>query len=186
LKEKLMEQVRRSGQLENTPPPRPQSPWQQLLSVFREHKLVAASQLALLVLALVFLTSTISLWNDTSEMQSAQQQGRMSAVRLNSTGVIPEADGYLTISGDRLSGGITLDQVPDLGESRQYQLWLVKSGVRTSAALLSVDEKGYGGGRVHAPEPLSYYSSIEVTIEPAGGSPQPTSDIILTAEIPQE
>jgi anti-sigma-K factor RskA len=181
-----MEQVRRSGQLENTPPSRPQSVWQQLLVLFREHKLVAASQLALLVLALVFLTTTIMLWNDASELQTAQQQGRMSAVRLNSTGVIPAAEGYLTLSGDRLSGGITLDQVPELGESRQYQLWLVKGGVRTSAALLSVDERGYGGGRVHAPEPLSHYSTAEVTIEPAGGSPQPTSDVIMTAELPQE
>jgi hypothetical protein len=181
-----MAEVSRSGQLENTPLSQPQSVFQRLLAIFSEHKLVAASQLALLVLALVFLTTTAMLWNDVSELRTAQQPGRMSAVRLNSTGVIPTAEGYLTISGDRLSGAITLDQVPELGESQQYQLWLVKGGVRTGVALLTVDEKGYGGGRVYAPEPLSHYSSAEVTIEPAGGSSQPTSDVILTAELPQE
>ena len=79
----------------------------------------------------------------------------------------------------RVAEAVILDQLPQLEEERQYQLWLARDGERTSGAVLSVDELGYGGGRVRAPEALFNYAWAEVTIEAAGGSPQPTSDVIL-------
>ena len=76
------------------------------------------------------------------------------------------------------------ERSPQLGEEQQYQLWLVKDdGERTGAALLSVDERGYGGGRVNPPESLFNYSAAEVTIEPGGGSTRPTTDVLLRATL---
>lgn len=157
--------------------------WQQMIATYKQHRAIAFSQLALLALVLILFTSTILLWQQANKLSSATQRGRLQAIHLNSTGVIPDADGYLTVSGDGLSGAIILDQVPQLAEDQQYQLWLVKDGMRVSAALLSVDELGYGGGRVNAPESLFNYSSAEVTIEPVDGSSQPTTDVLLTAEL---
>jgi type II secretory ATPase GspE/PulE/Tfp pilus assembly ATPase PilB-like protein len=37
---------------------------------------------------------------------------------------------------------------------------------------------------IHAPEPLSSYDSIGVSVEPYGGSPAPTGDRVLSAVIP--
>lgn len=157
--------------------------WQQLIAYYRQHKAIAFSQLALLALLLLLLASTVALWQQVNEMNSAAPPGRLQAIRLNGTGVIPGAEGYLTVSGDGLSGAIVLDEVPQLAEEQQYQLWLVKDGARVSGALLSVDELGYGGGRVNPPESLFNYSAAEVTIEPADGSPQPTTDVLLRATL---
>jgi len=152
--------------------------WQQLTAVFRQHKAIAFSQLALLSLVAVLLVSNILLWQQVNELESGPQPGQMQPIHLNNTGLIPNADGYLIISADGLNGAIVLDQLPQL-EAQEYQLWLVKDGQRTSGALLSVDELGYGGSGVDAPEQLFNYTWAEVTIETAGGSPQPTGDVIL-------
>ena len=157
--------------------------WQQIMNVFRQNKAIAYSQLALFVAVLILLASTLILWQQRNELRSESEPGRLQAIRLTSTGIIPEAEGYMTVSGDGLSGAIILDQVPELGEDQQYQLWLVKDGERTSAALLSVDELGYGGGRVRAPESLFNYVRAEVTIETAEGSSEPTTDVILSAPL---
>jgi anti-sigma-K factor RskA len=180
-KQRLMARINKP-QAETKPLPEP-SYWQRMVAVFQQNKEIAFSQLALLALVLILTASTILLWQEVAELSSGSEPGRLQAIRLNSTGVIPGADGYLTVSGDGLSGAIVLDQVPQLGEDQQYQLWLVKDGERTSAALLSVDELGYGGGRVRAPESLFNYSAAEVTIETVEGSPQPTTDVILSAPL---
>ena len=177
LKQQLMSRIQ---PLETTPdPPLEISRWHQMMAVFRQHKAIALSQLALLALVAILLVSNSLLWQQVNELESAPEPGRMQAIQLNSTGIIPKADGFLTISADGLSGAIILDQVPQLKEEQQYQLWLVKDGERTSAALVSVDELGYGGNRVRAPESLFNYAWAEVTIEKVEGSSQPTSDVIL-------
>jgi anti-sigma-K factor RskA len=157
--------------------------WQQLVAMFQQNKAFAYSQLALLSLVLILLASTILLWRQVSELSSGPEPGHLSAIHLSGTGIIPDAEGYLTISGDGLSGAIVLDKVPQLEEDERYQLWLVQDGERTSAALIEVDELQYGGGRVRAPEPLFNYDLAEVTIETAEGSPQPTTDVILSGSL---
>lgn len=181
IRQQLMARVG-APQIEAEPLPQP-SYWQQLWTVFQQHKPIAFSQLGLVALVLVLLAASLLLWRQVNELNSGPQPGRLLAVRLTSTGVIPGAEGYLTISGDGLSGAIVLDRVPQLSEDQSYQLWLVKDGVRTSAALLEVDELGYGGGRVRVPESLFNYSLAEVTIETAEGSDQPTTDVILEAPL---
>ena len=154
--------------------------WQEVTAVFRQHKAIAFSQLALISLVVVLLVSNILLWQQVTELESRPEPGQMQAIQLNNTGRIPDADGYLIISADGLSGAVVLDQFPQLN-NQECQLWLVKDGERTSGALLSIDELGYGGGRVNAPEQLFNYTWAEVTIEATGGSTQPTGDVILSA-----
>jgi hypothetical protein len=60
-----------------------------------------------------------------------------------------------------------------------YQLWLVKDGHRTSGGTFTTDETGNGTLVITAPEPLSGYQTVGVTIEPAGGSPGPTGARVL-------
>ncbi len=157
--------------------------WQGMLTLFQQNRAVAYSQVALFALVLILLASTLLLWRQVTELNRVSEPGRLQAIHLSSTGIIPEAEGYITVSGDGLSGAIVLDRVPQLEENQRYQLWLVKDGERTSAALLSVDELGYGGGRVRAPESLFNYSMAEVTIETEEGSPQPTTDVLLSAPL---
>lgn len=65
--------------------------------------------------------------------------------------------------------------VPELGEESTYQLWLIDEGGPSSAGVLTVED-----GRLEARlDALPPGGALAMTVEPAGGSPQPTSDPIL-------
>lgn len=65
--------------------------------------------------------------------------------------------------------------VPELGEDSTYQLWVIDEGGPSSAGVLGVVD-----GRLEARlEALPPGGALAMTVEPAGGSPQPTSDPIL-------
>ncbi len=157
--------------------------WGQITAVFRQHRALAFTQAALIVLVLVLLAGTLLLWQQVNDLQSGPQPGTLQAIPLQSTGIIPDAQGYLTVSWDGLSGAIVLDRVPQLAEDQVYQLWLVRDGQRFAAAQLVADELGYGGARVNPPQPLYDFSSAEVTVEPAEGSDAPTSAVILRGDL---
>jgi hypothetical protein len=88
------------------------------------------------------------------------------------------------------SGAVVIDDgdtsvqfsgLPALDATQVYQLWVIEDGPPQSAGLLALDASGNArqdlGGRVSASAVLA------ITVEPAGGSPQPTSDPILVAEL---
>jgi anti-sigma-K factor RskA len=103
----------------------------------------------------------------------------MMAVPLTATDDSSSATGFVIISADGDNGALVVDGLPPLGESQQYQLWLIRDGQRTSGAVFSTDEHSYGGTRIRAPRSLLDYSAVGITIEPAGGSPQPTGMQVL-------
>ncbi|MET4226446.1 anti-sigma factor [Oerskovia enterophila] len=84
-------------------------------------------------------------------------------------------DASALVSGDRVLFSVT--DLPQAGAAEDYQLWLVEgegmvsAGVfdaRDGSAALLVDAAGSAG--------------VAVTLEPAGGSPQPTSDPLVILE----
>jgi anti-sigma-K factor RskA len=91
----------------------------------------------------------------------------------------PEAAGIIYISGDGKNGTLVVNEMPLLASDEEYQLWLIRDGQRTSGAVFSVNEEGYRGVEVNSPLPLSEYEAFGITIEPAGGSPQPTGERVL-------
>jgi anti-sigma-K factor RskA len=103
----------------------------------------------------------------------------MRAVPLSATTEGSTATGFVLISADGEDGALIVDGLPPLEEGKQYQLWLIRNGERTSGAVFSTDESNYGGTRIRAPLSLLEYSAVGVTIEPEGGSPQPTGTRVL-------
>ena len=68
----------------------------------------------------------------------------------------------------------------DLGEAprgRDYQLWLIKDGVPTSAATFDVAESVVV---IESDTELESFEGAAITVEPDGGSPQPTTDPVLS------
>jgi anti-sigma-K factor RskA len=100
-------------------------------------------------------------------------------VALAGTAIQSDASGLMVISQDGGDGTLTVDGLKLLPVEKQYQLWLVKDGKRTSGGVFSVDEKGYAAIVVHAPLPLKSYTTFGITIEPAGGSPGPTGEKVM-------
>jgi len=178
LRDRLMQRV---GSTRSKVPERASRPvsapsfWQRLLPVWG---------VASLLLIVGLAASTFVLWQRVDNLKVATAPGGMRAVPLSATDAAPRATGFVLVSTDGEDGALIVDGLPPLGESEQYQLWLIRDGKRTSGAVFSTDEKHYGGTRIRAPRSLLEYSAVGITVEPAGGSPQPTGQQVLAGLLP--
>lgn len=170
LKDRLMRRVREARPKEQGSPRIPAPPlWQRLLPAWG---------LASLFLILALGASTFVLWQRFDQLEFTTSRG-MRAVPLNPADAASRATGFVLISADGDNGALVVDGLPSLGDSQQYQLWLIRDGQRTSGAVFSTDEKQYGGTRIRAPRSLLDYSAVEITVEPSGGSLAPTGSHVL-------
>jgi anti-sigma-K factor RskA len=171
LKGRLLERLQQSTFTSSSVPPL-RRPWLQRLS--------PAWGLFGLIIILAFFAGGLLLWRQFNPPERAVGPGGMQAISISGVGKSSDATGFVIISGDGQSGAMVVDRLPQLNEAQQYQVWLVREGERSSGAVFSVDEVGYGGVRLRAPRPLLEYSAVEVTIEVAGGSSKPTGDLVLS------
>lgn len=156
--------------------PQPFPSWWQAFSGWAR-QLTPAWSLASLVLVLALAASNLLLWRQVDRM--SRQQPALRVVNLAGTGPAPAASAVLVISLDGQHGTLVADDLPNLPDEQQFQLWLIdKDGQRTSGGVFSVRD-GYGSVWVGSPEPLASYPAFGVTIEPAGGSPAPTGEKVL-------
>jgi anti-sigma-K factor RskA len=178
LKDRLMQRV------ESAPSKGPERVSQPVSAPPFLERLLPAWGLTSLLLIVGLAASTFILWQRIDNLEVATAPGGMRAVPLSATDAAPQATGFVLISTDGDDGALVVDGLPPLGESQQYQLWLIRDGQRTSGAVFSTDEKQYGGTRIRAPRPLTDYSAVGITIEPTGGSPQPTGQQVLAGLLP--
>ena len=142
-------------------------------------RLLPACGWAGLVLILALAAFNLLLWQRVNNMDYFTTAGGSRAVPLNPADTASNATGYVLVSVDGEDGALIVDGLPPLAESQQYQLWLVREGEEVSGAVFSTDEHSYGGTRIRAPRSLLDYSAAVITIEPEGGSPQPTGLQVL-------
>ena len=176
LKRRLMAHVR-PARPQAISQPRP-AWWQQLAHSLRalQHPAWGVASLALI---LALAVSNVLLWQQVNRPGGMSTGQGMRSLALAGTAAAPAASGIVVISTDGEYGTLVVDGLPALDKTRQYQLWLIRDGKRTSGAVFSVGQGGYGSVPILAPEPLIRYSSFGVTIEPSGGSPGPTGDKVL-------
>lgn len=176
LKERLLQRARAARPGESTVSQQAARPfWERLLPAWG---------LASLVLIVGLAGLNFLLWQRLDRLEFSTAPGGMRAVPLTATDAAPAATGFVLISADGADGALVVDGLSPLGDDQQYQLWLIRDGTRTSGAVFSTDEKSYGGTRIRAPLSLLEYSSVGITIEPAGGSPQPTGTRVLAGPLP--
>jgi anti-sigma-K factor RskA len=130
------------------------------------------------VLILVFGVSNVVLWDRVNQL-SANVPGSMKVVNLVGTDFTPDASGMIVISGDGEYGTLVVENLPELGEGYQYQLWLIDGDQRTSGGVFTIVEDGYSSMYIYSHRPLSDFSEFGITVEPYGGSPGPTGDKVL-------
>ena len=134
---------------------------------------------SLLVIAALAI-SNLMLWQRLNTLEVLTGPLGMRAIALQNTDAAPKASGFVVISADGQDGVLVVDELPLLDAQYEYQVWLVRNGSNTSGAVFSVDERGYRGMRLEAPQTLLVYSSVRVTIEPTGGSTEPTGEQVLS------
>jgi anti-sigma-K factor RskA len=136
-----------------------------------------ASLLVIITLAL----SNVLLWQRLTRLEARPRPEAMRAIDLRNTGLAPEASGYVLIGANGQNGSVVVDRLPQLPDDQAYQVWLMRAGQSISGALFVVDETGYRGARLVAPDSLLTYQLIQITIEPAEGSLSPTGQPVLDA-----
>jgi anti-sigma-K factor RskA len=135
---------------------------------------------AAVAIILVLAISNVLLWQ---QVNRSQPPPPLRVIGLQGGDAAPQATGMIVVSVDGEHGTLVVDHLPQLREDQEYQLWLIQDGERTSGALFSVGEDGYGSVWVGSPEPLIEYSRFGVTIEPKGGSPGPTGANVLRSDL---
>ena len=83
------------------------------------------------------------------------------------------------------SAMVMAEEFPPLQPGAVYQVWLLHGDDRMSAGLFSVDESGSAMMMVESPMPLDTLDGVGITMEPAGGSPTPTGDLLVRGIMPQ-
>jgi anti-sigma-K factor RskA len=152
-----------------------------------------AMGLAMLVLLGLNLVSFIQLRNLQSQQANLQHQlqsdqNTMNLLAYPGTQSFSfqngEITGALVINKDENKAILICWGLTPLPAGQTYQAWLVQpDGVRVSAAVFqSRQAQAYTSWKISAPQSLNMFSSLGVTVEPAGGSPQPTGQRVLKVD----
>ena len=90
----------------------------------------------------------------------------------------PQGQGRLYVDPAAGRGVLVAGNLRPLPEDRVYQLWTIADGVPRSAGIF---RPGPGGAALHLVEdvPAEAPDAWAVTVEPAGGVPQPTGEMVL-------
>jgi anti-sigma-K factor RskA len=147
--------------------------------VFGWPRLVAIGVLAGLALTLILGLSNFYLWRQMRTTGPVSGLESVHLVRLRPTDAAPGASGTLLMSKDGAWSMLVVQGLPALDAERQYQLWLIADGRRTSGGLFSVSDQGDAQMTVSSSRPVVSYDSFGITIEPRGGSPGPTGAKVL-------
>jgi anti-sigma-K factor RskA len=105
------------------------------------------------------------------------QQSRM--VALAGTGAAQRAEAEVILLKDH-KAVLMAEDMPRVPENKTYQIWVIEGDVPQPSGLFEAD-----GDTVAAvvEKPLDEDDVIAITIEPNGGSQQPTTDPMLTAKL---
>jgi anti-sigma-K factor RskA len=108
---------------------------------------------------------------------------RVTVRGLSGTDEAPRAQARLLVAPERGTAVLYADGLAALPPDRAYQLWLLRSGQPHDAGVFTVDAAGRGWFIVRARQRLEQYEVAAITQEPAGGSPGPTTPILVMGQL---
>lgn len=142
-------------------------------------------------IALVF-TSVFLAWQNnrlSGQLNTAQSQldGLLSPYTrvISMKGVeIPQANAKVLWDTRTQTWKVLVHDLPAPPSNQDYQLWYVTKDAKINAAVFHTNEKGdFELNLSLPPEALNGLAATAVTLEPKGGSPQPTGKFYLMAAI---
>jgi anti-sigma-K factor RskA len=127
----------------------------------------------------------VSLLRDQRDALASLGTGRAQRLQLASTDA--GAPGMLATVLYNPSSSTALlytAELPPLAPDQTYQVWLIPSGANpVSAGVFQVDANGVGVLIIQADAPMDDYGTVAISTEPAGGSPQPTTNPVAAAQL---
>jgi anti-sigma-K factor RskA len=123
--------------------------------------------------------------------QLAEQQSLVAVLYEPDTRIVPLAassdpgatQAYLLFDPERQRALIKSTALASLPQDQTYQLWLIDGSQPESVGLLNTGADGQGTAEIAAQRPLSQYQAFGITVEPAGGSAQPTTKPIVLVNL---
>lgn len=106
-------------------------------------------------------------------------------VSLPGTAETPNASGRLVLNPNQGEALLLVSGLPPLPEGQVYQVLLIYDTGHNTADTFRVDTTGDSVLLVHSDEPLGNFTAVGISIEPEGGSPQRTGEIIILGELTQ-
>jgi anti-sigma-K factor RskA len=145
------------------------------------------AQLASLKSAVVAQGQTIQkLTQSLGEVQASLPQTTPEALEtfaLNGTDAQPGAHGQLIANPASDAAVLAVADLAQLEPGKTYQVWLIQGQSPVGVGLLGVDQHGQGVLLLKSAEPLSSYDAVAISVEPEGGSLQPTGDIVAVGNL---
>ena len=136
---------------------------------------IAASLVVMAAASILFWRQSTRLQNELDEMKSASSSP-LRLIKLDGQEAAPQSSGniYWDTEKNRWVVAVTLPPPPP---GKTYQLWFVTSDAKISAGLIRTDSEGKGAIIVEVPRQMNQLTSAAITLEPEGGSEQPTMPI---------
>lgn len=188
LQDRLMRRVKQLQRLDGDEP----VPWWQRLIPdlsMRTPQLAfgLAGVMAVLLLFMGFRTTALQQEVASLRGQLQSQQLVVDVLRSPDTRVValskqpgvPAGDAQLLLDPGRNRAFLVTSALPSLPQAQTYQLWLIGNNTPVSMGTFEVNQQGVASIVVQANQPLSQYQAVGVSVEPEGGSPQPTNVILL-------
>jgi len=110
-------------------------------------------------------------------MQASEGDGRM--VALEGSGAARQASAEVMILEDHRAV-LMAEDMPPVPDNRTFQIWVIEDEVPRPSGIFEVREDHVA---VVVENRVDGADAIAVTVEPEGGSPQPTSDPMLLAKL---
>jgi anti-sigma-K factor RskA len=176
LRQVLMQRVRSEAGIADTSHEsgRGRAGLQRLGEIFTLRRLATGAAAAVISGLLIF---NVLLQSELQELREYQ----LNSYALQGSGEAGEAEGRLVGMSDEDAMLIVAD-LPELPEDQTYEIWAIKDGDPVSCGIFK-PENGSSMSVAQLEESLEGAELVAITVEPAGGSPQPTSDILLSGEL---
>jgi anti-sigma-K factor RskA len=114
-------------------------------------------------------------------MQIASPQ--VQALSISGTEFQPQARGQLLADRDANKAVLIVADLKPLAEDQIYQFWLIRGQTPISAGLFRVNDQGQAILPIEVADAMGSFDAMGVSIEPAGGSAQPTGDIVMLSRL---
>ena len=138
------------------------------------------SQVAMLSEALVAQSNALEQINQQLAQTPAAETVTIS---LKGTDVQPQAQGQLIADPSKNSAVLVIGGLDQLEPGKTYQVWLIDGSGPKSAGLLKVDSQGQAVLIVTSELTIGEFNALGISVEPDGGSAQPTGDIVVLSDL---
>jgi anti-sigma-K factor RskA len=108
---------------------------------------------------------------------------RLRVIALGGQKPAPASEGHVLWSPDSKKAVLYAYRLPKPPAGKDYQLWVIAGGTPRSEGVFPVDERGQATHVLpDVPDPAAV-GAFAITLEPAGGLPQPSGEIFLAGGV---